>query len=111
VLSVRLDDWSQAQVAVLEAVGGNDAANALLEYHCPPEHLKPGPQSRREVRSKFIRQKYEERVFEKGDGDPRPALPPTSDEVEDDDEEGGEGAEVIDLSLQGMKGAVYEYSV
>jgi hypothetical protein len=61
VQSLTLDEWSAASVDEM-SLGGNLANNALLEFHVPSEYPKPlGAQ--REEREKYIRAKYEARLF------------------------------------------------
>ncbi|KAL9452867.1 hypothetical protein AB3S75_008620 [Citrus x aurantiifolia] len=63
VLSVTLDDWSDDEVDAMIEVGGNSSANAIYEAFIPEGVSKPGPDSSHEIRSKFIRSKYELQEF------------------------------------------------
>ena len=55
VVSVTLDDWSDEQVDLMEAVGGNALANSVYENSIPPDTRKPPPNASVEERSDFIR--------------------------------------------------------
>ncbi|KAL5977118.1 ADP-ribosylation factor GTPase-activating protein agd12 [Asimina triloba] len=63
VLSVTLDDWSDAEIDSVIEVGGNSAANAIYEASIPTGSMKPGPNSSHEARLNFIRSKYEKQEF------------------------------------------------
>lgn len=52
---MTLDEWSDEQVEMMEAIGGNAAANAVYEAFIPPDLQKPSPDSSVEERSDFIR--------------------------------------------------------
>eukprot|EP00246_Nothoceros_aenigmaticus_P005693 TRINITY_DN1793_c0_g1_i1.p1 TRINITY_DN1793_c0_g1~~TRINITY_DN1793_c0_g1_i1.p1 ORF type:complete len:377 (-),score=50.76 TRINITY_DN1793_c0_g1_i1:84-1157(-) len=62
VLSVTLDEWTDEQVEVMEAVGGNAAANSVFEA-CLPPNIKPEGDACVEEREDFIRRKYEDQEF------------------------------------------------
>jgi hypothetical protein len=55
VVSVTLDDWSDEQVDLMEAVGGNALANSVYENSIPSDTRKPPPDASVEERSDFIR--------------------------------------------------------
>ncbi|KAL7089525.1 hypothetical protein ACP275_13G190400 [Erythranthe tilingii] len=63
VLSVTLDEWSDDEVDSMIEVGGNASANSIYEAYIPDGVSKPGPDASHEVRSKFIRSKYEHQEF------------------------------------------------
>uniref|UniRef100_A0A0D6QWN0 Arf-GAP domain-containing protein n=1 Tax=Araucaria cunninghamii TaxID=56994 RepID=A0A0D6QWN0_ARACU len=65
VLSLTLDDWTDAQVDAMVDVGGNASANAIYEAFIAKDIQKPGPEASFEERSNFIRQKYELQEFVK----------------------------------------------
>ncbi|KAL2633406.1 hypothetical protein R1flu_004885 [Riccia fluitans] len=62
VISLSLDTWSDDQVELMLAVGGNDAANATYEAYAPRDQ-KPPPNAAYEKRSDWIRRKYEDQEF------------------------------------------------
>ncbi|KAL3694299.1 hypothetical protein R1sor_007950 [Riccia sorocarpa] len=62
VISLSLDTWSDDQVELMLAVGGNNAANATYEAYAPRDQ-KPPPNSSYEQRSDWIRRKYEDQEF------------------------------------------------
>jgi len=55
VVSVTLDDWSDEQVDLMEAIGGNALANSVYENFIPSDTRKPPPDASVEERSDFIR--------------------------------------------------------
>lgn len=63
VLSVTLDDWSDAEIDSMMEVGGNASANAIYEAYIPASVKKPNPNASPEERSNFIRAKYELQEF------------------------------------------------
>ncbi|CAI9089624.1 OLC1v1024232C1 [Oldenlandia corymbosa var. corymbosa] len=63
VLSVTLDEWSDEEIDAMMEVGGNASANSIYEAYIPEGVTKPGPDSSHDVRSKFIRSKYERQEF------------------------------------------------
>ena len=82
MLSVKLDDWTNEQLDVMDAVG-NTRANERYEYHVPDEYPKPHHQEDRFFREEYIRKKYEEHAFmqktrkpPKQSDSPRPPPPP-----------------------------------
>lgn len=69
IQSVKMDYWTEeAAAAFVDAIGGPNAAlNEIYEYHVPRGYVKPHSRSPREVREKFIRPKYVDRLFGKAD--------------------------------------------
>ncbi|CAD5189205.1 unnamed protein product [Musa acuminata subsp. malaccensis] len=64
VLSVTLDEWSDADIESMIEVGGNSYANSIYEAFLPKRFPKPKSNSSYEERSKFIRwSKYESQEF------------------------------------------------
>ncbi|XP_024361232.1 probable ADP-ribosylation factor GTPase-activating protein AGD13 [Physcomitrium patens] len=63
VVSVNLEEWSDEQVEVMEAVGGNAAANSVYEKCIPSDVRKPSPNASIDERTDFIRRKYEDQEF------------------------------------------------
>lgn len=63
VLSVTLDEWSDDEIDAMVEVGGNASANSIYEAYIPEGTSKPGPDSSHDVRSRFIRSKYELQDF------------------------------------------------
>ncbi|XP_065869174.1 ADP-ribosylation factor GTPase-activating protein AGD12-like [Euphorbia lathyris] len=63
VLSVTLDEWSDADVEALVEVGGNSSANSIYEAFIPDGVSKPHPDANHDERMKFIRSKYELQEF------------------------------------------------
>ncbi|XP_042510353.1 probable ADP-ribosylation factor GTPase-activating protein AGD11 isoform X2 [Macadamia integrifolia] len=63
VLSVKLDEWTDKQVDSLAKLGGNNVANMKYEATLPDNIKKPKPDSTIELRSDFIRRKYELQQF------------------------------------------------
>lgn len=61
---IQLDKWRDEDVEKMKALGGNDRANAELEFHVPDTVVKPTQFSARDVRSKFIVAKYKEQRFD-----------------------------------------------
>ncbi|XP_019746711.1 arf-GAP with GTPase, ANK repeat and PH domain-containing protein 1 isoform X2 [Hippocampus comes] len=61
VRSLDLDEWPLELIKVMSAIG-NEFANSVWEANSQG-HLKPGPDSSREERERWIRAKYEQRVF------------------------------------------------
>ncbi|KAL1499413.1 hypothetical protein AB1Y20_011618 [Prymnesium parvum] len=62
VLSLGLDEWTDAQLEQLRA-WGNARVNALYEFHVPPSRPHPSAGEPREYREAYIRDKYEARAF------------------------------------------------
>lgn len=71
IQSVKMDYWTEGAAATFvdESGGPNTALNEKYEYHVPHgrKYLKPHSGSPREVREKFIRNKYVDRLFGKAD--------------------------------------------
>ncbi|XP_028989678.1 arf-GAP with GTPase, ANK repeat and PH domain-containing protein 1 isoform X2 [Betta splendens] len=61
VRSLDLDEWPLELIKVMLAIG-NELANSVWEAN-PQGHLKPGPDATREERERWIRAKYEQRLF------------------------------------------------
>lgn len=55
VVSTTLDTWSDEQVDLMEAIGGNASANSVYEACIPSGTRKPPPNASVEERSEFIR--------------------------------------------------------
>mmetsp|Transcript_15334 Transcript_15334/g.28644 ORF Transcript_15334/g.28644 Transcript_15334/m.28644 type:complete len:483 (+) Transcript_15334:195-1643(+) len=62
MLSTKLDDWTQEQLDVMDAIG-NTRANERYEFHVPDEFPKPHHQEDRYYREIYIREKYEQQAF------------------------------------------------
>ncbi|KAG6549038.1 hypothetical protein Mapa_009481 [Marchantia paleacea] len=62
VISLTLDTWTDDQVELMLAVGGNDAANATYEAYAPHDS-KPPFNASVQQRSDWIRRKYEDQEF------------------------------------------------
>jgi hypothetical protein len=65
VFSSKLDRWSASK---LERMKSNQEHNAIYEYHVPKGMYKPKQHSGRGLREKYIRAKYEGRLFLAGAG-------------------------------------------
>ncbi|XP_069585127.1 arf-GAP with GTPase, ANK repeat and PH domain-containing protein 3 isoform X1 [Ranitomeya imitator] len=61
VRSLDLDDWPVELTMVMMAMG-NSLANAVWE-HCTEGYAKPSPESSREEKERWIRAKYEQKLF------------------------------------------------
>ncbi|KAG8147762.1 hypothetical protein E2320_000043 [Naja naja] len=61
VRSLDLDDWPLELVTVMTAIG-NALANSVWEG-APKNYPKPGPESCREEKERWIRAKYEQKLF------------------------------------------------
>ncbi|XP_073407809.1 arf-GAP with GTPase, ANK repeat and PH domain-containing protein 3 isoform X2 [Dendrobates tinctorius] len=61
VRSLDLDDWPVELTMVMMAMG-NSLANAVWE-HCTEGYTKPSPESSREEKERWIRAKYEQKLF------------------------------------------------
>ncbi|XP_035533280.1 arf-GAP with GTPase, ANK repeat and PH domain-containing protein 1-like [Morone saxatilis] len=61
VRSLDLDEWPLELIKVMSAIG-NELANSVWEANTQG-HLKPGPDASREERERWIRAKYEQRLF------------------------------------------------
>ncbi|KAM7365811.1 hypothetical protein PAMP_016716 [Pampus punctatissimus] len=61
VRSLDLDEWPLELIKVMSAIG-NELANSVWEANAQG-HLKPGPDASREERERWIRAKYEQRLF------------------------------------------------
>ncbi|XP_049611889.1 arf-GAP with GTPase, ANK repeat and PH domain-containing protein 1 isoform X3 [Syngnathus scovelli] len=61
VRSLDLDEWPLELIKVMSAIG-NEFANSVWEANSQG-HLKPGPDASREERERWIRAKYERRMF------------------------------------------------
>ncbi|GMH63031.1 hypothetical protein TL16_g03612 [Triparma laevis f. inornata] len=62
MLSTKLDDWTQEQLDIMDAIG-NTRANERYEFHVPEEFPKPHHQEDRYYREIYIREKYEQQAF------------------------------------------------
>lgn len=58
VRSLDLDEWPPGHVAVMTGIG-NYIANTIWEARVPPGFRKPGPDSPREEKERYIKAKYE----------------------------------------------------
>ncbi|CAM6037517.1 unnamed protein product [Sphagnum compactum] len=63
VVSVTLDSWSEDDIAIMEAVGGNAAANSVYEACLPPDVQKPTADASVEERTDWIIRKYKDQEF------------------------------------------------
>ncbi|CAK6979245.1 arf-GAP with GTPase%2C ANK repeat and PH domain-containing protein 1 isoform X4, partial [Scomber scombrus] len=61
VRSLDLDEWPLELIKVMSAIG-NELANSVWEANAQG-HMKPGPDASREERERWIRAKYEQRLF------------------------------------------------
>ncbi|XP_041638042.1 arf-GAP with GTPase, ANK repeat and PH domain-containing protein 1 isoform X1 [Cheilinus undulatus] len=61
VRSLDLDEWPLELIRVMSAIG-NELANSVWEVNAQGR-LKPGPDASREERERWIRAKYEQRLF------------------------------------------------
>ena len=66
-----MDYWTEeGAIKLIEKSGGpNVALNEIYEYHVPHgrKYVKPNAQSPRDIREKFIRHKYVDKLFGKID--------------------------------------------
>ena len=62
VRSLDLDEWPPGHVAVMTGLG-NYIANSIWEARIPPGYRKPGPDSPREEKERFIKAKYERKEW------------------------------------------------
>ncbi|KAL1833354.1 hypothetical protein ACET3Z_003005 [Daucus carota] len=67
ILSIKLDQWTDADVNALKELGGNTAVNYKYEGSIPDNFTKPKPDSSIEERADFIRRKYELQQFLRAD--------------------------------------------
>ena len=65
VRSLDLDEWPPGHVAVMTGLG-NYIANSIWEDRVPPGHRKPGPDSSREEKERYIKSKYERKEWLRG---------------------------------------------
>ncbi|XP_012068644.1 probable ADP-ribosylation factor GTPase-activating protein AGD11 isoform X2 [Jatropha curcas] len=63
VLSIKLDEWTDDQVASFIELGGNNVAIKKYEACLPDDYRKPKPDATIEERTDFIRKKYEKQQF------------------------------------------------
>ena len=64
VQSAKLDEWTQDAVENLRLAGGTARINeTLLEYHVPESILKPCPDTDRQMREAYIKDKYVNQSF------------------------------------------------
>ncbi|KAM9945685.1 hypothetical protein ACTFIT_003956 [Dictyostelium discoideum] len=63
VRSVTMDIWDRNMIQFFRDTGGNDKVNQLYEYNIPPQFKKLTPDSTMEERDKYIRSKYEHKLF------------------------------------------------
>ncbi len=69
VRSVALDEWTEDQVKVVRALGGNASINAELEFHVPDTVSKPVKECvTGQDRARYIQAKYMDRKFVKQAG-------------------------------------------
>ena len=62
VRSLDLDEWPPGHVAVMTGLG-NYIANTIWEARIPPGYRKPGPDSPREEKERYIKAKYERKEW------------------------------------------------
>ncbi|XP_050538039.1 centaurin-gamma-1A isoform X2 [Daktulosphaira vitifoliae] len=62
VRSLDLDGWPPSNLKVMMAIG-NDMANSVWEGNVRPNRTKPNPNSSREEKEQWIRNKYENKEF------------------------------------------------
>merc|ERR1712012_207399 len=62
VRSLDLDEWPPGHIAVMTGLG-NYIANTIWEARLPPGYRKPGPDSPREEKERFIKCKYERKEW------------------------------------------------
>jgi len=62
VRSLNLDIWEPELISLMKAIG-NANANKIFEYSVPVGYQKPGPKSPKDVRERFIRAKYDQKLF------------------------------------------------
>ncbi|KAJ8648779.1 hypothetical protein MRB53_001802 [Persea americana] len=79
ILSVKLDVFTEDEVAALEELGGNAVANMKYEAFLTENIKKPKPDSPIEERSDFIRRKYELEQF--ANSNVKDGSSPTSDDA------------------------------
>lgn len=78
VVSVNLDEWTKEQVDFLIQSGGNNAVNEKYEPYLPLNINKPDSESTIDIRTDFIRRKYELQQFVNSRGDTLPLDPPSA---------------------------------
>jgi len=62
VRSLDLDEWPPGHIAVMTSLG-NYIANSVWEARTPPGHRKPGPDSSREDKERYIQAKYDRKEW------------------------------------------------
>ena len=62
VRSLDLDEWPPGHLAVMNSLG-NYIANSVWEARTPPGHRKPGPDSSREDKERYIQAKYDRKEW------------------------------------------------
>jgi len=62
VRSLDLDEWPPGHIAVMTSLG-NYIANSVWEARTPPSHRKPGPESSREDKERYIQAKYDRKEW------------------------------------------------
>jgi len=62
VRSLDLDEWPPGHIAVMTSLG-NYIANSVWEARTPPGHRKPGPDSTREDKERYIQAKYDRKEW------------------------------------------------
>ena len=65
VRSLDLDEWPPGHLAVMTGLG-NYIANSIWEERVPPGHRRPGPDSSREEKERYIKAKYERKEWLRG---------------------------------------------
>jgi len=63
VRSVTMDIWDGNVIKYFEETGGNDKVNSIWEFNIPPHITKLTPDVTMDVRDKYIRNKYEHKLF------------------------------------------------
>jgi len=62
VRSLNLDKWDPELIQLIDSIG-NGNANKIFEFNVSTPWVKPNPKSTKEVREKWIRAKYAQKLF------------------------------------------------